>query len=158
MAYVALSAAESNLDERPQTIVAARRTYDLRERVTLPVRLHIEDRYYEDATGEQEKAYAVLTQWVQSFPDDFLGHNNLSDCALLLGRRDQALAEAREAAACFLVPRVMARSSIPASLPTVSMTRRLHFLRRTRNFDNATLRYSRALLAFLQKDQPEMDR
>jgi Flp pilus assembly protein TadD len=159
MAYVALSAAESNLDERPQTIVAARRTYDLRERVTLPVRLHIEDRYYEDATGEQEKAYAVLTQWVQSFPDDFLGHNNLSDCALLLGRRDQALAEAREAARLFPSPWSYGKVIYASITADRFDDAKAAFLEAdTRNFDNATLRYSRALLAFLQKDQPEMDR
>lgn len=159
MAYVALAAAETNLDEHPQAIVAARRAYELRERVTLPVRLHIEDRYYEDATGEQEKAYVVLTQWVESFPDDFLGHNNLSDCALLLGRPDQALAEAREAARLFPSPWSYGKviyASITAD--RFGDAKASFFEADTRNFDNAALRYSRALLAFLQKDQPEIER
>jgi tetratricopeptide (TPR) repeat protein len=159
MAYVALSAAESNLDGHPQAIVAVRRAYELRERVTLPVRLHIEDRYYEDATGEQEKAYDVLTQWVQSFPDDFLGHNNLSDCALVLGRRDQALAEAREAARLFPSPWSYGKVVYASIIADRFDDAKAEFLEAdTRNFDNATLRSSRALLAFLQKDQSEMER
>ncbi len=66
--------------------------------MTEPTRFHAEELYYDLVTGEQEKAYPILLEWVQTFPQDFVAHNNLARCLALLGQQDRALAEAREAA------------------------------------------------------------
>jgi tetratricopeptide (TPR) repeat protein len=108
-------------------------------------------------TGEQEKACAVLSQWVQTFPDDFVAHSNFATCLLYLGQPDRSLAEAREAARLLPSPwsyNVVIYGNI--------LTDRLDEAKATfdeaaaRKFDVPPMHVTRALLAFLQKDNPAM--
>jgi tetratricopeptide (TPR) repeat protein len=125
--------------------------------LTLPRRLHAEQDYYEFVTGEQEKNRVVLSEWVRTFPDDFFAHANLAACFSMLGLRDEALAEAREAARLYPSPvsyETLVRDSIGAD--------RLDEAQATfadadaRKFDSDDLRYYRLLLAFLKKDAAAM--
>ena len=158
MAYAALAGAENTLGERSLASAAGKRAFELRDRATMPIRFEIEDIYYDIVTGEQEKAYAVLSQWVQLFPDDFIGHNNLSKCTLLLGRLDESLAEAREAARLFPSPwsyeQVILRSILTDRLDDAKAIFREADVRK---LDSKGLRDQRALLAFLQGDEPAME-
>src|SRR5260370_5475520 len=98
LAYGALGVAYGGRNERAMQMAAETRAYQLRTRLTQRDSFHAEELYYDVVTGEQEKVCAVLSQWVQTFSDDFIAHNNLAKCLLQLGQPDRSLAEAREAA------------------------------------------------------------
>jgi tetratricopeptide (TPR) repeat protein len=157
LAHAALGSAYQNLGELALAAAAVKKTYELRTRMTEPGRFHAEDSYYADVTGEQEKALPILLQWVATFPQDFIAHNNLSWCLQLLGQPDRSLAEAREAARLLPSP-----WSYGALILRSIYTDRLDEATATfdeadaRKFDGTGLRESRALLAFLKKDEPAM--
>jgi serine/threonine protein kinase/Flp pilus assembly protein TadD len=157
LAYAALGAAYSSLNQFALAHPVEKKAYELRSRMTELTRFQIENLYYGVVTGEQEKAYTVLLQWVQTFPRDVTGHNNLIRCLELLGKPGRAADEAREAAR--LVPTAWSyRSWMFSSI----MADRLEEAKavfeeaQTRKFDGPDLREDRALIAFLQKDEPGM--
>jgi eukaryotic-like serine/threonine-protein kinase len=158
MAYVALAADEVGLDDHAASIVAAKKAFELRDRVTVPVRFNIEDIYYAQVTGQEDKDYAILTQWVRLFPDDFIGHNNLARTSQRLGLPDQSLAEAREAARLFPSPWSY-WGVIDRAISTDRLDDAKAVFREadTRKFDSTPLRALRALLAFLQGDESTME-
>src|SRR5260370_10071070 len=98
LAYAALGSVYGGRTEFSLATTAETKAYNLRGRLTERARFQTEDLYYEVVTGEQEKACTVLSQWVQTFPDDFIAHSNSAGCLLRLGQRDRSLAVAREAA------------------------------------------------------------
>jgi serine/threonine protein kinase/Tfp pilus assembly protein PilF len=157
LAYAALGVADEGRGERGLETAAETKAYELRTRLTERARFHAEDLYYDVVTGEQEKACAVLQQWVQTFPDDFIAHHNLAGCLLKLGEPDQSLAEAREAAR--LLPSPWSYNML---IYHDILTGRLDEAKATfdeaaaRKFDAPPMHVTRTLLAFLQKDQTAM--
>jgi len=157
LAYSALARAHESLGEDVLAARAATKSYELRVRLTLSRRLNAEQSYYEVVTGEQEKSRAVLTEWIRTFPDDFFAHANLTVCLSLLGLRDEALAEAREAARLYPSP-VSYENLVFNSI----LADRLDEAQATfadadaRKFDSIGLRSHRLLLAFLKKDTVAM--
>ncbi len=157
LAYAVLGAAHSALGEFPVAAAAAKKAYELRSRLTELTRLQVEDLYYDNVTGEQEKVYPVVLQWVQTFPRDFAGHNNLIKCLSLLGQQDRAADEAREAARLLPTPwsyRGWMFGSIVAD--RLEEAKAIFDEAQTRKFDIPALREARVLLAFLQKDEAAM--
>ena len=158
IAYSALAHANDTLGEDALAARAATKGYELRVRLTLPRRLHAEQDYYQLVTGEQEKNRTVLSEWVRTFPDDFFSHNDLAACLSMLGLRDEALAEAREAARLYPSP-VSYEDLVLDSI----LADRLHEAQTTfadadaRKFDSVDLRDYRVLLAFLKKDTAAME-
>jgi serine/threonine protein kinase len=155
LAYAALGAAYGG--DYALAAAAEKKAYELRSRMTEPNRFRAEALYYGVVTGEQEKAYPVLSQWVQTFPQDYIARYNLRGCLLFLGQQDRSLAEAREAARLLPSP-----WSYNALILSSIYTDRLDEAKATfdeadaRKFDGTGLRLSRALLAFLKKDEPAM--
>jgi len=120
-------------------------------------RFHAENSYYQVATGEQEKACSVAWEWVQTFPQDFIAHNNFAVCSERLGRLDRALAESREAAR--LLPSPFSYISwINYSILADRFDEAASILNEAdkRKFDNTELHRLRFLLAFLKNDQRAM--
>ncbi|HMI51203.1 MAG TPA: protein kinase [Candidatus Saccharimonadales bacterium] len=158
LAYAALGAAHGTLGQLDLAAADEKKAYELRTRMTELTRFHIEDLYYDFVTGEQDKAYPVLLQWVQTFPRDVTGHNNFARCLRLLAQHDRAADEAREAARLLPTP-----WSYNNSIVSSIAADRLEEARATfdeaqkRKFDTPDLRENRVLLAFLQKDEPSME-
>src|SRR5258708_5824981 len=98
LAYAALGRTYGDPSERALAAAAETRAYNIRPRLTERARFQVEDLYYEVVTGGQERACAVLSQWVQTFSDDVIAHNNFCGCLLGFGTPARSLAEAREAA------------------------------------------------------------
>ena len=96
LAYIALGAWNSNFSEMTKAAAAERKAFELRDRLTGPARFLAETLYYDLVTGELEKSYPVYQEWVQTYPLDVRGHINFSFCAIILGRLDRAVKEARE--------------------------------------------------------------
>ncbi len=157
LAYAALNSAYQSLGELALAAAAGKKTYELRARMTEPGRFHAENVYYSIVTGEQEKALPILSQWVGTFPQDFIARNNLSWTLQVLGQPDRSLAEAREAARLLPSP-----WSYAALIQRSIYTDRLEEAKATfdeadvRKFDGTVLRATRALLAFLKKDKAAM--
>jgi tetratricopeptide (TPR) repeat protein len=157
LAYSALAHANDSLGEDVLAARAATKGHELRVRLTLPRRLHAEQDYYELVTGEQEKNRAVLSEWVRTFPEDFFAHANLAACLSMLGLRDEALAEAREAARLYPSPVSYENLVFNSILADRLDEAQAAFADAdARRFDSVGLRSYRLLLAFLKKDAVAM--
>ena len=155
LAYAALGAANSNLGEVASATIALTKAFELRDRLSEPSRLRVEGLYYDSVTGEQEKAYAVLSQWVQAFPRDVVARNNLARCLKLLGQLDRAAAEAREAARLLPSPWSYNISIIQSTLADrLNEAKAAVDEANALKFDSSDLRVTRVHLAFLEGDQP----
>jgi DNA-binding winged helix-turn-helix (wHTH) protein len=157
LAYAALGAAQSALSEFSFAAAAEKKAYDLRTRMTEQTRFQVEDLYYDDVTGEQEKAYPVLLQWVQTFPRDVIGHNNLAKCLNALGQPNRDADESREAARLLPSPwsyRNWMFTSIMAN--RLEEAKAVFDAAQARKFDGPDFHEERVLIAFLQKDQLTM--
>ena len=158
LAYAALGSASAALNQTPLAASALKKAYELRNRMTEPTQFRVEDLYYADVTGEQEKALAVLLQWEQTFQSDFLVHNNLSASLDALGQPDRAADEAREAARLLPTPwsyRTWMFRSIAAD--RLEEAKAVFDEALPRKFDTADMHEDRARVAFLQKDKPAME-
>src|SRR5579862_9587783 len=133
--------------------MASRKAYDLRDRLTVPGRFHVEQAYYENVLGDLEKDCALLAEWVHTFPADFIARNNHSACLRRLGRSDEALAETREAARLFpsefsyaqWMERSIEANRVDEAMAVFESAQRRHF-------DGALLHDARTVVAFLQRD------
>jgi eukaryotic-like serine/threonine-protein kinase len=136
---------------------ASRKAYDLRDRQTLPSRFQVDEEYYENALGDLEKACSVLAEWAHIYPADFIAHINRAACLQRLGRPDEALAEAREAARLF--PSLTSYGgwivySLAANRLEEAMS--VYESAQAHHFDPASLLKMRFALAFLQNDEKLM--
>jgi eukaryotic-like serine/threonine-protein kinase len=157
LAHSALSAAYEA--ERQLTLATASslRAFELRDRLTLPGRFQVESSYYTLVTGEEEKACAVLADWVKTFPDSLIAHNNLSVCLSDLGDLEQSLGQAREAARLLPTPWAywhwMQRC---LHIDRLDEARSVYDEALRRGFDSPRLAESRVVLAFLEGDDVTM--
>jgi eukaryotic-like serine/threonine-protein kinase len=157
LAHIARSAAYSNGGADARAAEAAAQAFELRSRMTEPGRLHVEEQYYAEVTGEQQKSCEVLQRWVGTFPHSFIAYNNLGRCLGLLGQVDQALAAMREAAR--LQPSTRAYKNL---MEACVWANRFDEAQSTyedavsHHFDGQELRGVRGLLAFLQRDARAM--
>ena len=93
-AYAALGMAYSDMGQSSLAIQSSKRAYELRDHVeSQRERFHIEGHYYDSVTGELEKANAKYAEWIQTYPDDWIPHQNLSANYSDLGQYDKAAAE-----------------------------------------------------------------
>ncbi len=97
IAYATLSSVYNNLSETARAAEYARKAYGLREKVSDRERFYIESHYYDDATGELEKAAQVYELWKQTYPRDDVPYMNLESIDGALGNLEKSLEEAREA-------------------------------------------------------------
>jgi len=94
MAYARLAVMYNN---QFQTEVAAQyseKAYDLRDRVSERERFYISEKYTSYVTGDREEAINILKAWAQSYPNDYIPHNNLAANYSLFGQFEDALKEA----------------------------------------------------------------
>ncbi len=93
-AYVALGAAYTDMGQSSLATQNTQKAYELRDHGSSPrERFHIEGRYYESVTGEIDKADRSYAEWIQTYPDDWIPHQNLGANYYDLGQYDKAAAE-----------------------------------------------------------------
>jgi tetratricopeptide (TPR) repeat protein len=140
------------------SIADATRAYEIRDRLTDPIRSHAENLYYDLVTGEREKQCAVLSQFLLRFPDDFIAHNNFGRCLQQVGQQDGALAEAREASRLYPSPFSYGTLTFrEISTGRLNEAEAVFAEADAQQFDSVGLRQNRALLAFLQHDTSKME-
>ena len=96
MAYGRLSAIYFNLGEDDQAVAAARKAFDLRDRVSERERFYIDDHFYTTA-GDIEKNKATLQLAIQAYPNDSSAYGNLAlEYNVYYGQFDKAISTANE--------------------------------------------------------------
>ncbi len=96
IAYASLGVSYLNYGEISQGMENIRKAYELRSRVTERERFYIASRYFADITGELEKANQSYELWEQTYPRDFIPHNNLGVDYSFLGQYEKAVEQYRE--------------------------------------------------------------
>ena len=97
MAYASLGTSYLNLGETKLGSDNIKRAYELRERVSEREKFYIESHYFDNVTGNKEKAHQTYELWAQTYPRDFAPPSNLGHIYNELGQYDKALVEYREA-------------------------------------------------------------
>jgi eukaryotic-like serine/threonine-protein kinase len=97
LGYAAMASTYGNLNEAERSKENARKAYKLRDKVSEWERFIIDNDYYEDVTGDLEKATQNLEVWKQTYPRDYLPYGDLGVLYTGLGNLEGALEEAREA-------------------------------------------------------------
>jgi DNA-binding winged helix-turn-helix (wHTH) protein/Tfp pilus assembly protein PilF len=97
MPYVWMSAIYGSLNEVGWGVENAVKAYELREKVSEREQFFIEGTYYLNATGQLEKAAQTSELWQQTYPRDDAPHRRLGVISGILGNREKALEEYREA-------------------------------------------------------------
>jgi tetratricopeptide (TPR) repeat protein len=76
---------------------AARKAYDLRDRVSELEKFYITSAYYGIVTGEVDKEIETMELWIKTYPRDWTPRNSLAIGYTIIGRFDRAIEEGREA-------------------------------------------------------------
>ncbi|MGI8835832.1 MAG: protein kinase domain-containing protein [Pyrinomonadaceae bacterium] len=97
MAYARLGVAYSNWGETELAKEYSQKAYDLRDRVSEHERFYISEKYHSYVTGNRDEAMNVLKAWAQTYPNDYIPHNNLAVNYTFNGQYEDALKESREA-------------------------------------------------------------
>jgi DNA-binding winged helix-turn-helix (wHTH) protein len=96
MAYARLGTAYRMMGEPTLAAENTRKAYELREHVSELEKFYIESHYYQQTTGELEKARQVYELWAQSYPRDWGRPSAETAVTSMLGQYDEELAESRE--------------------------------------------------------------
>ncbi len=157
MAYTALAVAYSNLYQPSLALQYATMAYDLRDRVTERERLRITTTYLR-MTGETEKNIPVYEQWIASYPRDPVPHINLGITYADIGQHEKALAEIKDAVR--LGPDTRAYPNLGFTylcLNRLDEAKTTFDQALTRGQDSVDLRAQIYTLAFLRRDNTEME-
>ncbi|MGH9904301.1 MAG: tetratricopeptide repeat protein, partial [Pyrinomonadaceae bacterium] len=76
----------------------AEKAFELRDRVSEHERFYISEKYENYISGDVNKTIEVLQAWAKTYPNDYIPHTNLSVNYSFIGRNEDALTEALEAA------------------------------------------------------------
>jgi eukaryotic-like serine/threonine-protein kinase len=157
-AYALLGAEYENKGQSTLAISNYRKAYELRDRVSPRERLNIEGHYYDDVTGEKEKAIQSYRELSLTDPGDRKPHQNLSAMYAQLGQYDKAVEEARETIR--LVPdNVGPYATLMLSYNALNQCEKAKAAfdgARSRKLDHPFLRVYRYQTAFLQGDDAVM--
>ena len=97
MAHALMGTAYHNLGEKNLAAESAKKSFELRERVSEREKYYIESHYYHYVTGNLEDVRKVYELWAQTYPRDLVPPGNLGVVYQSLGQYDRALEEFHEA-------------------------------------------------------------
>jgi serine/threonine protein kinase len=103
LAYAGEAVAYWNLNDHTSDRAAIKIAFEARNRLTVPARFQVESLMYLYVDERPDEVCSVCEPWVRTFPHDVIGRVNFTVCLADLGRLDEALVQAREAAR--LLPR-----------------------------------------------------
>ena len=160
MAYANLGTSYANLRESELAKENYQRAYDLRSRVSVREEYAISAFYYNDVTGEMDKANQTYELYSQAYPRYWVPHNNRGNNFASLGQWDKALAETLEA------NRLSPDSGVPygnlmeyfCRLNRFGEAKAIYQRAIEHNLDHPDLHYFRYAIAFLEGDAAELER
>jgi tetratricopeptide (TPR) repeat protein len=157
-AYLSLGIDYADLGQEALAIENVRRAYALRDRASEPEKYRISEIYYQLVTGDLQKATEALELWKQIYPADNAARNELAMIYARLGQFEKALKESQES----LDPDYansyanLARTYI--ELNRLDDAKKVLEQARARKLDNEWLHEMSYYLAFMNRNQAEMDR
>ena len=95
-AYAGLGILYTNLGRRSLAQENYKKAYELRERVSEPEKYNIMTNYYQDVTGELDKAASQYELWIHDYPHFPDAHNNLGTVYQALGQYEKTAELTRE--------------------------------------------------------------
>jgi eukaryotic-like serine/threonine-protein kinase len=160
LAYAGLAVAYGNLRETDSAKENYQKAYDLRGRVSVREDYIISAYYYNDVTGEIEKANQTYELFSQAYPRAWTPHNNLGSNFAALGQWEKGLSETLEA------NRLSPDSGIPygnlveyyCRLNRYGEAKAIYQRALAQNLDVPDLHIYRYGVAFLEDDAQEMQR
>ena len=160
LAYASLGTAYANLRESELAKQNYQKAYNLRARVSAREQYAVSAYYYNDVTGEVEKANETYQLYAKAYPRSWVAHNNLGGNYAALGQLQNALAEVQEGT------RLNPDSGIAWGALVEYYCRTDHFQDAknayqqavSRGLDYSDLHYYRYAVAFLEGDTAEMQR
>jgi len=160
MAYSALGVSYSNLDEPSLASENVKKAYEMRDRVSERERYRISASYYSEVTGELEKAKQTYELWAQAYPRDARPHHNMSVDSWFFGQYQKALTEELE---CLrLDPDFGAGYAVLMQdyvfLNRLADAKATYEEAQARKLDHVGLHDYRYGVAFLERDEAEMER
>jgi serine/threonine protein kinase/tetratricopeptide (TPR) repeat protein len=160
LAYAGLGTAYANLRESDLAKENYQKAYDLRSRVSTREQYAISAYYYNDVTGDLEKANQTYELYAKADPRNWVPHNNLGGNYAALGKWQNALAEVREAVR--LNPdsgiALGALMEYECRMGRYEDAKSTYQLAASRGLDYSDLHYYRYGVAFLEGDAAEMQR
>jgi tetratricopeptide (TPR) repeat protein len=96
LAYWAVGGNYSSLYEVGKASEYFAKAFQLRDRTSQREKLLIASYYYQDSTGELDKAAQVYQQWVESYPRDYIAYGSLAILYSQQGQYEKALEANRE--------------------------------------------------------------
>jgi serine/threonine protein kinase/tetratricopeptide (TPR) repeat protein len=97
LAHATLGVVYYNLGRNAEGAQEIKKAYELRNRASEREKLYIEAHYYDEVVSDQEKALAVYTQWIQTYPRDTVPYDNGALASVQLARQEKALELASQA-------------------------------------------------------------
>ena len=159
-AYNSLSIAYEDMHETKLSDEYGRKAYELRNTVTERERFTIEAHYYENTTGELEKAARTYLLWQQSYSKDVSAYTDFGFLSSRLGNLETALEALREAMR--LRPdswiSYVDLASAYVNLNRLEEAEQVYKAADQRNVTSDTFRGTRYMLAFLRGDNAGMKR
>ena len=158
LAYAAQASGNNWLHKHELASIVSSKAFELRSRLTVPSRFQVETVYYADRQ-EWSKHCPVAQEWVQAFPRDVIARINFSTCLRYLGRHDEELVQAREAAR--LLPSAPTLTNLLAAAiyaQRVDEARETYDEAISRGLDSPFLHLYHTQLAFLQNDKSGMQK
>jgi eukaryotic-like serine/threonine-protein kinase len=160
LAYTGLAVAYGNLRESDAAKENYQKAYDLRSRVSVREDYIISAYYYNDVTGEIEKANQTYELYSQAYPRAWAPHNNLGGNFAALGQWEKGLSETLEA------NRLNPDSGTPygnlveyyCRLNRYGEAKAIYQRALTHHLDVPDMHIFRYGVAFLEGDAPEMQR
>jgi serine/threonine protein kinase/tetratricopeptide (TPR) repeat protein len=157
MAYAMLGTSYANIAEPGLSAQAARKAYELRDRVSEVEKFYIESHYYEMATGDLDKARQTFKLLAQNYPREETAPTNLGVIDVMLGDYDDALKQAQDAFK--LNPSGLNYSNLISAFFTLNRIDEAKALAQdaqAKKLDSGYLRITIYQIGFLQNDKTAM--
>jgi eukaryotic-like serine/threonine-protein kinase len=158
IAYCSIAVNYSNLGQTNLAAENARKAYSLRDRVSERERYRISAFYFQNVTGEVEKATEAYELWAKSYPRDMVPHGNLGVIYAALGQYEKSIVETE------VQQRLESTLTGYGNLAgTYTEVGRLKEARQTiqeaqqKGFDGLGVRTAQYSLAFLARNDVEME-
>jgi tetratricopeptide (TPR) repeat protein len=160
MAYARLAVIYNNQFQTELAAQFSQKAYDLRDRVSEREKFYISEKYASYVNGDRDEAINVLKAWAQSYPNDYIPHNNLAVNYSLFGQYEDALKESREAVRLSPNNATAQGNYVENFLKLNRFDEARQVLEQTlgQNPDRAVYRFYSFQLAFLRSDQETMKR
>jgi tetratricopeptide (TPR) repeat protein len=160
MAYESLGIGYNNLGQADLAATYLKRAVELSSRISVHEKLDLSASFYLYATRELDKAIEAHQLWEKTYSDDQAAPANLGDAYLQAGQYEQCAAASRRAIG------IDANASVVygnlafclVNLDQMDAARKVVDEAFSRKLDDFFVRQARYILAFLQGDEPEMQK